>query len=93
MKKDVVKKAVVLGISLIFIFVAYMPAVCSQGGMGATVLCGVGDVNNRIDKNTRCRRQVMQRNKQCRVTNDDKKTCEPNQKGGVNRVVWKTRSR
>ena len=23
--------------------------------------------------------------------NDDKKICEPNQKGGVNRVVWKTR--
>ena len=53
MKKDVVKKAVVLGIPLIFIFVAYMPAVCSQGGMGATVLCGDGDTSSNPEKQER----------------------------------------
>ena len=74
MKKHVVKKADVFGISLIFVFVAYMPAVHSQVGTGDTVLCSDGNVNNRIDKNTRSRRQVTQRNKQCRGVNDDKKS-------------------
>ena len=91
MKKHVVKKADVLGISLIFVFVAYMSAVHSQVGTGDTVLCSDGDVNNRIDKNTRSRRQITKRSKQCRGADDDKNSGRT--LGGIkNRVVWKTRS-
>ena len=85
MKKDMAKKAIVLGITLIFVLVAFVLDVHSQVGTVSTVLCSDGDVNNRIDKNTRSRRQVTHRNKQCRRANDDKKICEPNQRtlGGI----------
>ena len=53
MEKDVVKKAVVLGISSIFVLVAHMPAVCSQGGISATVLYNDGDTSSNPEKQER----------------------------------------